>query len=195
MSVRSLAPVRGCMPHAAVDVGAEAHALAVAVEQRRIDHVGQGRADEQRMALQRRRARCSWPRRGGVRALVDLLVELDRRALPAGGDAAVDPGVARLVEPGAQLGQPAGVQGVGDSDQHAALQVSATRRQHGRAAGPRHGAAAVRRDQRVVVAGVGQVEEVQPQVLARLLPRQRRVPAARSRRPRSGRCCWRSGST
>jgi hypothetical protein len=52
------------------------------------------------------------------RGFVDLLVELDRRALVARGDAAVDPGVARGVEPRAHRGERFAVEDTGDADQH-----------------------------------------------------------------------------
>ena len=82
---------------AAIDMRAELHAFAVAVEHRRIDHVGQDGADEDRVALERRHDDAlAGERYSGL--LVDLLVELDRRALVARRDATVDPRLVGAIE-------------------------------------------------------------------------------------------------
>jgi hypothetical protein len=76
------------------------------------------RADEKRVALQRRkdeRAELARERR----ALVDLQVALQPRRLIPGGDASVDPGRARRVEPRAQRAHLTGVQHLRNPDQHA----------------------------------------------------------------------------
>ena len=102
-----LAAIARVKTNAAVDMGAELHAFAVAVEHRRIEDVGQHGADEDRVALERRYDD-ALAGRSHLGLLVDLLVELDRRTLVARGDPAIDP-VVGAVEPFAQADQLCGV--------------------------------------------------------------------------------------
>ena len=59
-----------------------------------------------------------WQASATSERLVDLLVELDGRALVARGDAPVDPRFVGPVEPRAQADELAGVENVGNADQH-----------------------------------------------------------------------------
>ena len=107
----------GMNAHAAVDMGTEFHSFAIAIEHWRIDHVRQDGADEHRIALDRRDDDALAGQRH-IRALVDLLVELHRRALVARRHASVDPRLRRAVEPLAQTHDLRGVEDVGNADKH-----------------------------------------------------------------------------
>ncbi len=120
-------------PHAAVDVSAEGHTLAIPVEHRRIDPVRQGGGDEQRVALQGLKDHRPGPRRH-LRTLVDLLVTFDPRALPARGDAAIHPGVPSRQQVRAQGGDLVWRQDLGDGQHHERGPTAATRARASRCA-------------------------------------------------------------
>src|SRR6185437_11494397 len=115
--------------HRAIDMTAEVHTAFITIEERRIHLIGQHRADEQRVALDRGKNHVTKLTRDW-RVLGDLLVALDGRPLITGGRAAVDPRVARLFEPLAHKAQLPGVQYLWNLQQHSVSFTSACRHEN-----------------------------------------------------------------